>query len=150
MSPTFKASATGVLWERAGPFEAQVAANAHAAELGVQTVPSPNIVYTREGGYIDAALAAAAGYQVGVVLIGVKRCSHAKSSCPFSHFEISGCDFFCPASRKFIQVQKLSGTKFRQMLRAGQDIPSWFAFPVRCNKKYENLRIIEFYSFMRS
>ena len=23
---------------------------------------------------------------------------------------------------------KLSGTKFRQMLRAGEDIPEWFAF----------------------
>ncbi len=27
------------------------------------------------------------------------------------------------------QVRKLSGTKFRQMLRAGEDIPGWFAFP---------------------
>ena len=28
-----------------------------------------------------------------------------------------------------VQVRKLSGTKFRQMLRAGEDIPDWFAFP---------------------
>ena len=27
-----------------------------------------------------------------------------------------------------LQVKQLSGTKFRQMLRAGEDIPEWFAF----------------------
>jgi sulfate adenylyltransferase len=27
-----------------------------------------------------------------------------------------------------LHVMKLSGTKFRQMLRAGDDIPEWFAF----------------------
>ena len=27
-----------------------------------------------------------------------------------------------------VEVKKLSGTKFRQMLRAGEDIPEWFAF----------------------
>lgn len=27
-----------------------------------------------------------------------------------------------------LTVMNLSGTKFRQMLRAGQEIPSWFAF----------------------
>jgi len=28
-----------------------------------------------------------------------------------------------------LKILKLSGTKFRQMLRAGEDIPDWFAFP---------------------
>ena len=32
------------------------------------------------------------------------------------------------AKAKGLQVKKLSGTKFRQMLRAGDDIPEWFAF----------------------
>lgn len=27
-----------------------------------------------------------------------------------------------------LHIKKLSGTKFRQMLRAGEDIPEWFAF----------------------
>ena len=27
-----------------------------------------------------------------------------------------------------MKVKKLSGTKFRQMLRGGEDIPEWFAF----------------------
>lgn len=27
-----------------------------------------------------------------------------------------------------LTLKKLSGTKFRQMLRAGEDIPEWFAF----------------------
>ena len=32
------------------------------------------------------------------------------------------------AKAKGMEVKKLSGTKFRQMLRAGEDIPEWFAF----------------------
>ena len=32
------------------------------------------------------------------------------------------------AKEKGLDVKKLSGTKFRQMLRAGEDIPEWFAF----------------------
>jgi len=32
------------------------------------------------------------------------------------------------AKDKGMDVKKLSGTKFRQMLRAGEDIPEWFAF----------------------
>ena len=29
---------------------------------------------------------------------------------------------------KDLKVKKLSGTKFRQMLRGGEEIPEWFAF----------------------
>jgi len=32
------------------------------------------------------------------------------------------------AQEKGIKVMKLSGTKFRQMLRQGEEIPDWFAF----------------------
>ena len=32
------------------------------------------------------------------------------------------------AKEKGLDVKKLSGTKFRAMLRAGEDIPEWFAF----------------------
>ena len=32
------------------------------------------------------------------------------------------------AEKEGLKVKKLSGTKFRQMLRAGEDIPEWFAF----------------------
>lgn len=32
------------------------------------------------------------------------------------------------AKEKGLTVKNLSGTKFRQMLRAGDEIPSWFAF----------------------
>jgi len=32
------------------------------------------------------------------------------------------------AKEKGLEVKKLSGTKFRQMLRAGEAIPEWFAF----------------------
>ncbi len=63
-------------------------ANKHAAELNMQTVPSLNIAYTEERGYVTADVAKAEN----------------------------------------LHVLNLSGTKFRQMLRAGDDIPEWFAF----------------------
>ncbi|KAL6760236.1 ATP-sulfurylase [Haematococcus lacustris] len=69
-------------------YAAQDFANAHAAELGMQTVPSMDVVYTKEAGYVTAD----------------------------------------EASARKLEVQKLSGTKFRKMLRSGEDIPEWFAF----------------------
>lgn len=33
------------------------------------------------------------------------------------------------AKEKGLEVQKLSGTKFRDALRSGEDVPDWFAFP---------------------
>jgi sulfate adenylyltransferase len=71
-----------------GAYDAQDTANAHAEELGVATVPSLNIVYTEEKGYVTADVAAA----------------------------------------EKLHTLSLSGTKFRQMLRSGGDIPEWFAF----------------------
>merc|ERR1712070_1115789 len=71
-----------------GAFEAQDFAKANAAALGMQTVPSLNVVYTKEEGYVTADVAKEKGYD----------------------------------------VLKLSGTKFRKMLRGGDDIPEWFAF----------------------
>ena len=32
------------------------------------------------------------------------------------------------ADEKGLTMKKLSGTKFRKMLRGGEDIPEWFAF----------------------
>ena len=60
----------------------------HAKELGMDTVPSLNVVFTEEKGYITADV----------------------------------------AEKEGLAVKKLSGTKFRQMLRGGEDIPEWFAF----------------------
>jgi len=71
-----------------GPYDAQELANANAAELGMQTVPSLNIAYTQEKGYVTADVAKAEG----------------------------------------LTTLNLSGTKFRKMLRSGDDIPEWFAF----------------------
>ncbi|GAX73546.1 hypothetical protein CEUSTIGMA_g997.t1 [Chlamydomonas eustigma] len=69
-----------------GIYDAQDEANKHAAELGMQTVPSQDVVYTEECGYVTAE------------------------------------------ESKDLKVKKLSGTKFRQMLRGGEEIPEWFAF----------------------
>jgi sulfate adenylyltransferase len=33
------------------------------------------------------------------------------------------------AKSKGVKIQKLSGTEFRKRLRAGDEIPEWFAFP---------------------
>jgi sulfate adenylyltransferase len=63
-------------------------AKEYAAELGMQTVPSLNVVYTEEQGYVTADVAKERG----------------------------------------LTQKKLSGTKFRKMLRSGENIPEWFAF----------------------
>jgi len=74
-----------------GAFEAQDFAKANAEELGVQPVPSLNLVCTGD-------------------------------DTDFSYITAD------EAKEKGLDVKKLSGTKFRQMLRAGEDIPEWFAF----------------------
>eukprot|EP00775_Hariotina_reticulata_P011401 gene11401-11549_t len=71
-----------------GMYDAQEFASKHAPELGMQTVPSLDVVYTEEVGYVTAL----------------------------------------EAKERGLHVKKLSGTKFRQMLRSGEDIPEWFAF----------------------
>mmetsp|Transcript_18942 Transcript_18942/g.55603 ORF Transcript_18942/g.55603 Transcript_18942/m.55603 type:complete len:425 (-) Transcript_18942:258-1532(-) len=71
-----------------GPYDAQEFAGANSEELGVKTVPSLNLVYTAEKGYITAE----------------------------------------EAKEEGLKPLKLSGTEFRRALRAGEDIPEWFAF----------------------
>mmetsp|Transcript_33017 Transcript_33017/g.48443 ORF Transcript_33017/g.48443 Transcript_33017/m.48443 type:complete len:385 (-) Transcript_33017:40-1194(-) len=71
-----------------GAYEAQDFAKEKGPELGVIPVPSLNLVYTEEEGYVTAD----------------------------------------EAEEKGLHTKKLSGTKFRQMLRGGEDIPEWFAF----------------------
>ena len=71
-----------------GAFDAQDLANEMSEELGVQTVPSLNLIYTKEHDYITADKAEELG----------------------------------------VKAVKLSGTEFRRKLRAGEDIPEWFAF----------------------
>lgn len=70
------------------PYEAQDLAKAMAEKLGVIPVPSLNLVYTEEEGYVTA-------------------------------------DY---ANENKLHIKNLSGTKFRQMLRSGEEIPEWFAF----------------------
>ena len=72
-----------------GAYDAQDLANSLSEELRVQTVPSLNIAYTEEKGYVTADVAEA----------------------------------------EKLTVKKLSGTKFRKDLRAGDEIPEWFAYP---------------------
>merc|ERR1719359_631632 len=71
-----------------GAYEAQEFAQAKSDELGVKCVPSLNLVYTEEKGYVTADQAETEG----------------------------------------LTKKSLSGTKFRKALRAGEDIPEWFAF----------------------
>jgi sulfate adenylyltransferase len=71
-----------------GPYEAQDLAKECSERIGVTPVPSLNLVFTEEEGYVTA-------------------------------------DY---ADEKGLTKKNLSGTKFRQMLRSGDDIPEWFAF----------------------
>nr|QKY15288.1 ATP-sulfurylase (APS) [Polytomella parva] len=71
-----------------GVYDAQQMALSVAKELGMQVVPSADVVFTEEKGYVVVD----------------------------------------EAKKDGLHVMKLSGTKFRQMLRAGQEIPEWFAF----------------------
>ena len=71
-----------------GAYDAQDLAKANAAELGMQTVPSLNVVYTDE-----------------------KESRHRRRRREGGALR-----------------QEALGTKFRKMLRGGEDIPEWFAF----------------------
>merc|ERR1712119_36055 len=71
-----------------GAYDAQDFAKENAPKLGMQTVPSLNLVYTEEEGYVTAD----------------------------------------EAEERELHKLSLSGTKFRKMLRGGEDIPEWFAF----------------------
>ncbi len=71
-----------------GAYDAQDFAKSISKELGVEPVPSLDLVFTEEEGYVTAER----------------------------------------AKEGNLTLKKLSGTKFRQMLRAGEDIPEWFAF----------------------
>jgi sulfate adenylyltransferase len=71
-----------------GAFDAQEMAKQYAPQLGMEVVPSPNVVYTAERGYTTDDVVKGEG----------------------------------------LTVKKISGTKFRQMLRENQEIPEWFSF----------------------
>jgi sulfate adenylyltransferase len=71
-----------------GAYDAQDFAMSISEELNVKCVPSLNLVYTEEEGYVTAD----------------------------------------EAKERSLTPLKLSGTKFRKMLRAGEDVPEWFAF----------------------
>ena len=81
-----KSSVTGE--DYYGAYDAQEMAIQMSERVGVKPVPSLNLVYTEEAGYVTAEEAKEKGYH----------------------------------------IKNLSGTKFRQMLRGGDDIPEWFAF----------------------
>ena len=71
-----------------GAYDAQDLAKENCSNLGMDVVPSLNITYTEEKGYVTADI----------------------------------------AEKEGLTQKKLSGTKFRQMLRGGEEIPEWFAF----------------------
>jgi len=92
-----KSSVTGE--DYYGAYDAQDFAKANSEKLGVKCVPSLNLVYTEEEGYVTAD----------------------------------------EAEERELSKMSLSGTKFRKMLRGGDDIPEWFAFKSVVNVLRENM-----------
>lgn len=92
-----KSSVTGE--DYYGAYDAQDFAKANSEKLGVTTVPSLNLVYTEEEGYVTAEY----------------------------------------ADENSLTKKNLSGTKFRAALRAGEDIPEWFAFKSVVDVLRENM-----------
>jgi len=82
-----------------GAYDAQDFAQENSERLGVKCVPSLNLVYTEEEGYVTAD----------------------------------------EADEKNLTKKSLSGTKFRKALRAGEDIPEWFAFKSVVSVLRENM-----------
>jgi len=82
-----------------GAYDAQDFAKENSERLGVKCVPSLNLVYTEEEGYVTAD----------------------------------------EADEKNLTKKSLSGTKFRKALRAGEDIPEWFAFKSVVSVLRENM-----------
>jgi ATP sulfurylase len=140
-----KSSVTGA--DFYGPYDAQRAANAAAGELGMRTVPSEDVVYTEERGYVAASVAAAevrffcararGGGRGLLLVVGfivcccLRRCdlcfnTQSRSMKTPPHYEKFTTQN--QTTKKGLHVRKLSGTQFRRMLRAGEPIPEWFAF----------------------
>jgi sulfate adenylyltransferase len=92
-----KSSVTGE--DYYGAYDAQDFAKAKSEKLGVKCVPSLNLVYTEEEGYVTAD----------------------------------------EAEERELSKMSLSGTKFRKMLRGGDDIPEWFAFKSVVSVLRENM-----------
>lgn len=92
-----KSSVTGE--DYYGAYDAQDFAMEKGPELGVTPVPSLNLVFTEEEGYVTAD----------------------------------------EAKERGLHIMNLSGTKFRKMLRGGEDIPEWFAFKSVVSVLRENI-----------
>ena len=99
-------------------------------------MPSLNVVFTKEEGYgaqrgalfVIFSLQASArlrGLPVSPLLVAelVPAVYDSCHPAPVIHTVTEDV-----AKAKGLSQLKLSGTKFRQMLRAGEEIPEWFAF----------------------
>ena len=100
---------------------------ANLARLGFETTccvsttrVSPNLVSFCETGAYDAQdLAKASSERLGVTPVPSLNLVCTKDG------EYVTAEY---AKEQGLEINKLSGTKFRQMLRGGEDIPTWFAF----------------------
>ena len=62
--------------------------------------------------------------------LGVQTVPSVNLACAMDPAHPDGFDYMSPeeAERRGLEGLKLSGTEFRRRLRAGEDIPKWFAF----------------------
>ena len=110
-----------------GAYDAQEFAKSHAAELGMKTVPSlvsssysfwVNIMKKKKLAPRKLRLLYVLSLNISVYFL--------LQNIAFT--EEKGYVTADIAEKEGLHVKKLSGTKFRQMLRGGEDIPEWFAF----------------------
>ena len=106
-----------------GAYDAQEFAQEHSAELGVKCVPSLNLAYTAEEGYVTADIVEAKGLDA-LKLSGTKFRKMLRAG-EYSYFFLSFARM-TERSLPYCNLILIWNIYFKHSV--GEDIPEWFAF----------------------